>query len=140
MVKFKQRRPRDPESSEAYSHLQSRGSRDLGRTRDGERHEIPSSTYRTLESVIPASSLRTRERYDYNPRTGKGRMVEEQMDVLTNARERINSLRIPVVTDRNRQRHEQQKGLDADPHDRLGYGPPPSPVPTTVDKKRTRRY
>jgi len=134
------------QSAEVYAHLQSRGPRDMGRTADDERQTIPSSTYRSLESTIPADSLRMRERYvGYNPKTGKSKYVDELMDVMDEAREHINCGKFHTVTTGVQQRREKRDQQDGDAGVRLGgtrsYNEAACPSPSlSGDMKRKRRY
>lgn len=76
-------------SEAAYSHLGPRIDRTLGTTRDGSEVVSPSnSNVRTLESAIPAASVRSVEVYDhYDEKRGKAVYKDVKLDVMANARQ-----------------------------------------------------
>src|SRR5579872_2334002 len=94
------------QSEAVYSRRGPTNPRTLGSTLNHDHCTIPSSTFRTLDQTIPRSQLRTHGRYEWNMRTGKGKMVEERADVIAHAQDSIVKAKFRPVTDGYRQRYE----------------------------------
>jgi hypothetical protein len=97
------------QSEQVYSHRAPTNPRTLGATRNHDHPVIPSSTFRTIDQVIPINQMRTEENWSWNPRTGKGKIAREPVDLMDHARRAMTRGQFQSVTSGYIQRFEREE-------------------------------